>query len=41
MFYRIKVMIDVVNMTCLFDASSPGYPDRVTNPGTPVLLRGV
>lgn len=40
-FFRIKVMIDVVNMICSFPASSPGYPDRDTDPGTPVLLRGV
>lgn len=41
MFFRIKVMIDVLNMICSFYASSPAYPDRVTDPGTPVLLRGV
>lgn len=41
MFFRIKIMNDVVNMICSFPASSPGYPDRDTDPGTPVLLRGV
>lgn len=40
-FFRIKVMIDVVNMICLFFVFSFGYLDRVIDFGIFVLFRGV